>query len=130
MNLIQYSDCATISGGQNNSVCGDFGMIPGGQNNVATNYCFAAGRNANASNSGAFVWADSRDFGFYSTNSNEFAARCTGSVRFVSAITMNGTPIAGVALLEISCSSLSLHRLARVFTVCVHLNGCTGDCRF
>jgi hypothetical protein len=98
MNLIQYSDCATISGGQSNSIYGDFGTIPGGQSNMATNYCFAAGRNANATNSGAFVWSDSSGFDFYSTNTNEFAARCTGGARFVSAIDANGVPIAGVQL--------------------------------
>jgi hypothetical protein len=42
---------------------------------------------------GAFVWADSTDFDFNSTAANQFAARATGGVRFVTAIDVNGLPI-------------------------------------
>src|SRR5204863_9855813 len=63
---------ATISGGSSNSVKSlflsslgeSYAMIPGGRDNVAVDYCFAAGRRAKATNAGAFVGADSSNFDF------------------------------------------------------------------
>lgn len=98
---------ATIAGGFHNNVGPDayYATVPGGRRNWAgANYSFAAGRQAIALHEGSFVWADagpglsgdSADFS--STSTNEFSARATGGVRFVSAIGANGTPTAGVSL--------------------------------
>jgi len=59
---------ATICGGgtddgstdESNEVSGDYATVAGGTDNVAGGqYSFAAGRNANATDDGAFVWGDS-----------------------------------------------------------------------
>jgi hypothetical protein len=45
-----------------------------------------------------FVWADSSDIVFRSTAPNQFSARATGGVRFVTAIDVGGNASAGVSL--------------------------------
>jgi hypothetical protein len=73
--------------------------VPGGAGNSAGgNYNFAAGAGASATNDGAFVWADSLAYTFSSSADNQFSARATGGVRFVSAVDTNGNPTAGVQL--------------------------------
>ena len=55
--------------------------MPGGANNVAGGkYSFAAGQQAQASNQGAFVWADSQNATFTSTGNNQFLIRAEGGV--------------------------------------------------
>lgn len=91
----------TIGGGADNVAGGAYSVIPGGLANIAAApYSFAAGRRAdiNAAHAGAFVYADSHDFAFRSAAANEFAARATGGVRFVTAIDAAGGPRAGVRL--------------------------------
>ena len=87
----------TIGGGGGNQV-GDgvgttqdawYSTVAGGSGNIAGgDYSLAAGRDANiaAAHDGTFLWA------------NEFAARATGGVRFVTAVTGSGVPTAGVTL--------------------------------
>ena len=59
---------------------------------------FAAGRRAKThsavgnAHDGAFAWSDFNDFDFYTNAPNEFAARATGGVRFVTAIDGAGSP--------------------------------------
>jgi hypothetical protein len=78
-----YGDYGTIAGGYNNTVNSNLGTIPGGSSNtVDEEYGFAAGRRATAAHQGAFVWADSTDAAFSSTNSNQFAVRAHGGVLF------------------------------------------------
>jgi hypothetical protein len=89
---------STIGGGYHNSITGSYGVVPGGDRNVAGTNGFAAGRRANAIHQGAFVWADSRDVNFSSIRTNEFSARATGGVRFVSGIDTSGNVISGVQL--------------------------------
>jgi Bacterial Ig-like domain (group 3)/Gametolysin peptidase M11/Chaperone of endosialidase len=90
---------STISGGQSNSASGIASVVPGGANNLASgDYSFAVGRRAKAQSTGAFAFADSSNFDFNTTAANEFAARVTGGVRFVTAIDGTGTPIAGVSV--------------------------------
>ncbi|MBI3414699.1 MAG: tail fiber domain-containing protein, partial [Verrucomicrobia bacterium] len=91
---------ATIGGGKDNSTSADFATIPGGRLNSARGAnSFAAGTRALAADDGAFVWADnSANFNFSSTTADEFAARATGGVRFVTATGANGIPTAGVQL--------------------------------
>jgi hypothetical protein len=100
-----YAAGATICGGGSNHVWfgpgfggNSFATIPGGRNNSATNYAFAAGCRAQAIHQGAFVWADNNEFDFASTSANSFSARSVGGARFVSAINGSGTPSAGVVL--------------------------------
>jgi len=93
--------------------------VPGGQDNLAQEaFSFAAGQRAKASHTGAFVWADATDFDFASTAINEFSARATGGVRFVSGIDGTGAPTAGVVLNggESAWSTLSSRDLKENFT--------------
>jgi trimeric autotransporter adhesin len=107
---------ATIGGGSSNlvmaspeSLLGEsYAMIPGGRDNTAADYCFAAGRRARATNTGAFVWADSSNLDFGSQATNEFAVRATGGVRLVTAIDGVGAPLAGATLAAGSGSWSSL----------------------
>jgi trimeric autotransporter adhesin len=75
---------STVGGGMNNLVNGSYGTIPGGANNVATNYAFAAGQQAQALHQGSFVWADSQNTNFASTANDQVSFRCQGGVRFTS----------------------------------------------
>ena len=75
---------ATIAGGWDNWVRGDGGMIPGGYACVATNFAFAAGRQAKANHSGAFVWGDSTVGDVSSTNSRSVTFRAAGGYRLFS----------------------------------------------
>jgi trimeric autotransporter adhesin len=89
---------AVIGGGLANVASGRYATIPGGQHNTAFRYAFAAGSYAQATNQGAFVWADFNTNNFSSTNNNEFAVRATGGVRLVTGIDGTGNPNAGVKL--------------------------------
>ena len=100
---------SVVSGGSSNSASGEASMILGGIANSANeNFSLAAGRRAVADHPGAFVWADcdvscdstvtGAGFEFISTAPNEFAARATGGVRFVTEIDGAGNPTAGVSL--------------------------------
>jgi hypothetical protein len=88
---------ATVGGGRLNAATGAFATIPGGSNNVATNNAFAAGRRAKATNNGAFVWADSKEEDFGSTDSNQFLIRAQNGVGIntnnpgPNALSVNGT---------------------------------------
>ncbi len=76
---------ATISGGEQNVADGDYAAIPGGQDNaVQGNHGFAAGRRAKANHDGAFVWADSTNADFSSTDRDQFLVRATGGVSFTT----------------------------------------------
>jgi hypothetical protein len=69
------------SGSSGNSASGDYATTIGGALNTASgNYSFAAGRNAKATNQGAFVWADSQTGNFSSTTSNSFNVRASGGL--------------------------------------------------
>ena len=72
-----------IAGGSQNEIptLTTAGTIPGGENNFATNRAFAAGTQAKAEHTGAFVWADPGD-AFRSTAQNQFAVRARGGARF------------------------------------------------
>jgi hypothetical protein len=83
---------STVGGGFQNTARGDFSWAGGRRAKTQT---------ADATpipHHGAFVWADSSFFEFHSTANNQFSARATGGVRFVTAIDGFGTPTAGVSL--------------------------------
>jgi len=88
---------ATISGGAFNTSCGYAASVPGGYQNAAMgDYSFAAGRQAKATNQGAFVWADSTAADFRSTGLNQFLIRASGGVGIgtnspTSALSVNGS---------------------------------------
>ena len=76
---------ATVSSGYNNQATNNYATVPGGLFNIAGGqYSFAAGRRAQATNDGAFVWADSQNAPFTSTNNDSFNVRAQGGVRFVT----------------------------------------------
>jgi hypothetical protein len=91
---------ATIGGGYNNTNTGNYAAIGGGYFNLATNagatvpggsnnlagggYSFAAGVNAQALNTGAFVWSDSSGAATMSTNANSVTMRANGGYRFMT----------------------------------------------
>ncbi len=102
---------ATVGGGPNNTAGGYAAAVPGGDNNVATGtaaiasgdhttasgeYSFAAGHDAQATNDGAFVWADSQNTVFASTTNDSFNVRAQGGVRFVTSgagMSIDGQPV-------------------------------------
>ena len=75
---------STIGGGYGNTIQpnAQYAVIPGGRLNLATNYAFAAGYNARATNTGAFVWSDSTGTLTASTNANSVTMRASGGFRF------------------------------------------------
>jgi trimeric autotransporter adhesin len=97
---------ATVGGGANNTASGEDAVVPGGAGNTASGIAsFAGGSFANAKHNGSFVWADlqplTADFQprtFSSVTSNQFAVRCTGGAKFVTAIDNTGAQAAGVRL--------------------------------
>jgi hypothetical protein len=88
---------SAIGGGQLNSAAAPFATIPGGLHNLAYGASsFAAGNNAQATNDGAFVWADNLGQPFTSTRSNQFLVRASGGVGIgtnnpQTALHVNGT---------------------------------------
>ena len=109
---------ATIGGGSSNRATGTFSTVGGGYFNYADgSYSFAAGYRAriDAAHNGTFLFADYNDsLNFNSAAANEFAVRCTGGARFVTAIS-GSVPTAGVkvvagatALDTVSNSALEL----------------------
>ncbi len=98
-NLIETNAMdATIAGGYLNSVFGRAAMVPGGYGNYAVgDFSLAGGYQAWAAHPGCFVWADTQGPAYFqSVTSNEFAARCTGGVRFVTGVDRAGGVDAGV----------------------------------
>jgi hypothetical protein len=92
---------ATVGGGLENRAGGRFSVVPGGCGNVAAgNYSFAAGSGARVKpgHDGVFLYSDHKDSEFSSRGPNEFAARATGGVRFVTGIDASGHPLAGVRI--------------------------------
>jgi hypothetical protein len=105
-------DSATVGGGSSNTASGDSAAVMGGSANIASGtVSAAAGAGAMADDHGAFVWSDSCNNAagsaqcptvglvpFASTAVDQFSARATGGVRFVTAVNASGTPTAGATL--------------------------------
>ena len=73
---------AVVGGGGNNTASGVFSGVPSGSSNTAQgDYSLAAGRRAQATQPGTFVWADSTNLAFSSTVANQFSVRSTGGAR-------------------------------------------------
>jgi hypothetical protein len=85
-NRIMFSSFSTICGGYGNQVTGGYGVVPGGDQNVASDYAFAAGHRAKANHQGSFVWADSTESDFGDTGINQFMVRASGGVTFNTSV--------------------------------------------
>jgi trimeric autotransporter adhesin len=90
-------DFSAIGGGIGNQATNTGATVPGGAGNIAGGqYSFAAGRQAKATNNGAFVWADSQPAEFFSSANNEFAVRAAGGVHlktFGAGMTIDGQTV-------------------------------------
>lgn len=76
---------ATASGGYQNVASGNYASVLGGRSNAASGiFSLAAGYRAKATTRGSFVWADSTNANFSSTEDNQFSVRATGGVRIVT----------------------------------------------
>src|SRR5207244_4177648 len=88
---------ATVAGGYINRATNTDATVPGGYLNVAGGaFSFAAGQQAKALHSGAFVWADARFADFASTANDQFLIRAAGFVGInknnpATALDVNGT---------------------------------------
>ena len=77
-----------VAGGIENTAGGSYGFVAGGSGNVAGGtgnaasvmYCFAAGQQAHALNTGAFVWSDSQNAAFSSSLNDSFNIRAQGGI--------------------------------------------------
>jgi trimeric autotransporter adhesin len=90
---------SVIAGGADHDILSkaDYATIPGGRWNSATNYAFAAGRQAKANHTGAFVWADSTGTDFPSTAPNQFLIRAEGGVGIGTNNPQSELHVAGMA---------------------------------
>lgn len=94
-------ELATVSGGQNNIASGANSTVMGGQfNNAASSFSLASGYRAkiDVAHYGSFLFADQSAYDFHSAAANEFAARATGGVRFVTALDGSGNPAQTVSI--------------------------------
>ncbi len=90
------ADFGAVGGGYGN-LAGNCGVVPGGALNLASGaFSFAAGYQANAQNTGCFVWADSQGVPFASTANNQFLIRAAGGVGINTASPRESLTIAGV----------------------------------
>ncbi len=92
---------AVIAGGTRASAGGHHSFVAGGTDNTTNgDYSFAAGRYATvaAAHDGAILLADSIAVPFNSAAANEFAVRCTGGARIVTAVDGFGAPTGGACL--------------------------------
>jgi hypothetical protein len=97
-NILSNSTYSAIVGGFLNTAAGPGSTVAGGYQNIAFGSgSFAAGYEAQATNSGAFVWSDSSlNPPFGSTTTNQFNVRAFGGVRFVTGgagMTVDGLPV-------------------------------------
>ncbi len=98
------SGIAAVAFGQASTASGAAAMSVGWSTTAAGPYSFAGGTGASvdAAHNGTFIWGDNLATivatPFNSEAANEFAARATGGVRFVSGVGSNGEPVAGVKL--------------------------------
>ena len=109
---------ATVCGGWGNTASGYTATALGGRANLAQgDNSLAAGQLAKVTHEGAFVWADSSEYvDFDSAAAHEFAVRCTGGARFVTAIDGSGNPTNGVKVTAGAWSSLSDRNAKANFT--------------
>jgi hypothetical protein len=110
---------STIGGGAVNRIYSnsEYATIPGGNANNATNYAFAAGHQAQAIHTGAFVWSDGAGTLTTSTTNNSVTMRARGGFRF---ITDDGTAGAQLLAGDTSWSVLSDRNMKKDFAAVDH----------
>lgn len=93
----EASGDASIAMGDGTTASGLYSTAMGRDTTASGTYSLAAGRRAKTESpsglskySGSFVWADSFDFDFHATAGNQFSARASGGVRFVTDIDGSG----------------------------------------
>ncbi len=96
---------SVVIGGFNNTVSGTRAVVLGGRDNFAAGTAsFAGGTRAftkasaaagATAHNGAFVWGDSKDGDFFSTEADQFAVRATGGVRFVTGVGADNVTVTG-----------------------------------
>ena len=92
---------SAVGGGSNNAASGDASTVAGGVLNTASgDHSFAAGRRAKAVHDGAFVWADSTDADFSSTDHNQFLIRASGGVGIGTSSPSEQLDVAGHVLVK------------------------------
>jgi trimeric autotransporter adhesin len=99
-NSIQQNAYYSFIGGGDDNVLlpnASYATIPGGVNNVATNFAFAAGWNAHAINTGAFVWSDSTGTVTTSAANNSVTFRASGGFRLFTGTGSGGATLAAGA---------------------------------
>jgi hypothetical protein len=94
---------SVLGGGYQNTNTGPYSVIPGGINNVAASYSFAAGSNALATNANAFVWSDGSAV-TGCTNASSVTLRASGGYRL---FTSSGASGAFLAANQTSWSTIS-----------------------
>jgi Chaperone of endosialidase len=88
-----------VVGGDQNISSGDGSVVSGGRGNTAQGTNSWAGGTRAKSLNGSFVWSDNALNAEFASADNEFAARATGGVRFVSGVNLGtGATTAGVQL--------------------------------
>ena len=95
---------STVGGGYLNRATAENATIPGGCSNLAIGqYSFAAGYNAQALHDGSFVWSDGNGVNTFAYTNNQFVARASGGVEFLTSTNLEpasyATGSAGVVLL-------------------------------
>jgi hypothetical protein len=109
-----------IGGGRNNLISNgvSFATVPGGQDNRAgSDYSFAAGRRAKADHTGTFVWADSQNADFRSTDTNQFLIRASGGVGIGTNNPANTLHVNGTVRVDGHTTIGALFAMARVTVV-------------
>ena len=72
---------SSVTGGFGNEANGSYSTVMGGSQNTAVgDYSLAGGRRARAGHAGTYVWADSQDKEFASTDRGQFLIRASGGV--------------------------------------------------
>ncbi len=109
------AEYATVAGGSGNYATGLAATVPGGYLNIAAGpYSFAAGNQAYAGHSGAFVWADSQSTAYYSDRNDQFKIRAGGGIVMdvsgssglnPAALRVNSTSTNGVGIFVAQTSS-------------------------
>jgi hypothetical protein len=81
---------SAIGGGDTNTASGMYSTIPGGYVNTASGkYSFAAGKQAQATHDGSFVWADAQDATYSDYGANTFNVRAQNGAFINSTTTVN-----------------------------------------
>ncbi len=103
---------ATVGGGTRNRAIGQGATVPGGSDNDAGSYSFAAGRRAKANAPGCFVWGDSTNDDIICSLGNQWLARTSGGAHFYTSADLSTgvyVPAGGGSWSSVSDRNLKEH---------------------